>query len=407
MNTKVTRTAILFMALVLIISLFGCGGQQPTPASTQAPTEPPAAADTVAPTDMPVPPQPIKIGVIAPTTGDMGFLGDLIKQLIEFVQTDVNGKGGINGQPVTILLEDDGGTSAGAVTAAQKLITVDKVDALVGPLFTSSIIAVKPIATEANVPVMIATSADPQIFAENGYVFSLDVGNEVSVNLLSDYLFNAKGFKKLAILGEYNDQTLSMIDIFNQDWTDKGGTVVSSATFNPGTDDFRTTLTQIKQQNPDVIWIKSNTQELQTIIRQMTELGMNEVFIATDYQAIQNDFYTNVGTVVDGRLAYTQNGVATDPETMAKYTEFSDAYSKAYGAAPEAFISLLYDDFGLLFQAMQTGATSGPDLRSALASIKQFTGVTGFITFDSTGRSSGSSTILEYKDGETSVVAHN
>lgn len=395
MKTKLFKVVVLFILIASMIS--ACADIPATPAATEAPTEAVATVNA----------EPIKVGVIAPTTGELAYLGDMIKQLVEFVQNEVNNNGGINGQPVSIILEDDQGSSAGAVTAAQKLIEVDKVNALVGPLFTSSIIAVKPIATDAQVPVMIATSADPQIFADNGYVFSLDVGNEVSINLLSDYLYNTKGFENLAILGIYNDQTLSMIDIFTADWTEKGGTVVSNATFNAGTDDFRTNLTQIKQQNPDVIWVKSDTQELETIIRQMTELGMTDVFITTDYQAIQSEFFTNVGEVVDGRIAYTQNGIASDPETIAKYDAFSEAFNAAYGANPEAFISLLYDDFGLLFQAMNTGATSGDELRTALASIESFTGVTGFITFDSTGRSSGSSTIIEYKDGKTSVAATN
>lgn len=131
----------------------------------------------------------IKIGLIGPATGDTAFLGEQMKQLMEFVQKEVNDAGGINGKSVTFYMEDDAGTSSGAATAAQKLVDVTKVDALVGPLFTSCVLAVKPIVNNAKVPTMIPTSADQGIFQENGYIYSLDAANEISVKLSSQYLF--------------------------------------------------------------------------------------------------------------------------------------------------------------------------------------------------------------------------
>ncbi len=321
---------------------------------------------------------------------------------------ELDNAGGINGTPVTLLVEDDAGTSAGAVTAANKLIDVDHVNALVGPLFTSNIIAVKPVATEAEVPVMIATSADEHIFAQDGYVFSIDAANEVSIKLLSQYLYYEKGFRNLSILGNYNDQTLSMIDYFNSFWSGYGGTVVSSATFLSGSDDFRTELTKINDAQPDVVWISADTQEFQTIIRQMAELGMDNVFLATDYQAIQADFFEAVGAYVDGRLCYTQNGVASDIPTQEKYDAFITGYSDMFGEEPEAFVSLLYDCFELLFTGLENSATyKGADIRASIAGIEDFIGVSGHITFDDWGRSQGSSTILSYENGLTAVVDYS
>ncbi len=344
----------------------------------------------------------MKIGLIGPTTGDTAFLGEQMKQLMEFVQKEVNDAGGVNGKSVTFYMEDDAGTSSGAATAAQKLVDVTKVDALVGPLFTSCVLAVKPIVNDAKVPTMIPTSADQGIFQENGYVYSLDAANEISVKLSSQYLFHEKGFQKAALLGNYNDQTVDMFQYFNQFWKEYGGEVVYESTYNSGTDDFRTELAQIKQANPDCLWIRADSEEFMSMTRQIVELGLDQVFICTDYQAIQGELFDAVGEQLDGRLIYTQNGVASDNVTKAKYEDFNSRYTEATGAAPEAHIALMYDCIHLLLDSMKaSGASTGEELRKALSNQKDFVGVTGYITFDEWGKSEGSSTIVLYEGGKS------
>jgi branched-chain amino acid transport system substrate-binding protein len=384
---------LVFTALALLFLFAGCGKKE----TGQAVASGEASAKSVAQ-------QVIKIGTISPNTGNTAFLGELMGTLVEYVGDEVNGMGGINGAKVEIIREDSAGTSVGAATAAQKLINVDKVTAIIGPLFTTCVLAAKPIAEQSKTPLIVATSSHKDIFAENGYVFSIDAANEVSVKLLSKYLYDEKGFRKLSILGSYNDQTLDMINIFDRLWKEYGGNDVSHATFNPGTEDFRTDLTLIKNQNPDVIWIKADADEMKTIVRQMFELGLDKVFIATDYQAIQAaDFFDSFGKLLDGHFCYTQNGLASDAPTKAKYDAFTVGYRARYGNDPDAMVVLYYDTFYILFEALKKGTYSGEALRNAIGSTEDFTGASGYVTFDSWGRSTGSSTIVEYKDGKSFV----
>lgn len=406
------------LAIGMLLSLSACGtqnsGQPDTTDSTDAPsaaetqeeeTQAPEAQEEETPADSSQDvPSEIKIGLIGPVTGDTAFLGEDMRMLAELLQAEVDEAGGINGIPVTFLLEDDAGNSSGAVTAAQKHITVNNVNAILGPLFTSNVLAIKPIVNEAKVPAMIPTSADSGIFQEDGYVFSLDAANDVSVKLLCQYLSKEKGFTKLAILGNYNDQTLSMIDYFNEFWTEYGGTVVYSSTFNSGTDDFRTELTKIKDAEPEVLWISADSEEFLSMSRQLVELGLNDVFIATDYQAIQGEALDVVGEYMDGRLVYTQNGVASDEATSSKYEQFRTAWVDAYGVEPEAHSSLLYDCAHLVLEAMsESGCYSGDGLRQALLNNTDFVGVCGYPVFDNYGKSEGSSTIVIYENGEAVV----
>lgn len=407
------------LAIGMLLSLSACGSQSPsksddtaatTPAAeTQADETPaaetqeetPADSSQEAPADAP---SEITIGLIGPVTGDTAFLGEDMRMLAELLQAEVDEAGGVNGIPVTFILEDDAGNSSGAATAAQKHITVNNVNAILGPLFTSNVLAIKPIVNEAKVPAMIPTSADSGIFQEDGYVFSLDAANDVSVKLLCQYLSKEKGFTKLAILGNYNDQTLSMIDYFGEFWTEYGGTIVYSSTFNSGTDDFRTELTKIKDAAPEVLWVSADSEEFLSMSRQLVELGLDDVFISTDYQAIQGETLGVVGEYLDGRLVYTQNGVASDEATSSKYEAFSTAWEAAYGVAPEAHSCLLYDCAHLVLEAMsESGCYSGDGLRQALLNNTDFVGVSGYPVFDNYGKSEGSSTIVIYENGESVV----
>lgn len=112
-----------------------------------------------------------------------------------------------------------------------------------------------------------------------------------------------------------------------------------------------------------------------SMTRQIVELGLDDVFICTDYQAIQGELFDTVGKQLDGRLIYTQNGVASDDATKSKYEDFNKRYTEATGAAPEAHIALMYDCIHLLLNSMETSkASTGEEVRKALARPKGFCG---------------------------------
>lgn len=198
------------------------------------------------------------------------------------------------------------------------------------------------------------------------------------------------------------------LTLFDKAWTEYGGSVVYSSTFNAGAEDFRTELTKIKDAAPDVIWCKATAEEFMTLGRQIVELGLDDVFIATDFQAVQDEsIYDVIGSAVDGRLVYTRNGVANDDTTRAIYNAFESAYKDAYGVEPEAHICLLYDCIQLIVKAMETGSYSGDALRAALLGLQNEPGCCGYVTFDNFGRSEGSSTIAAYQNGGVEILNYS
>ena len=344
----------------------------------------------------------IKIGVICPMTGDTAFLGEQMSELVRYVDKEINDSGGINGMKVNIIMEDDAGVSAGAARATQKLTSIDNVNVIIGPLFTPCVLAAKPIVESAKVPLITATSNHKDIFSENGFVFSIDSTDELASKNYISYLSKVKGFRRLSLMGSYNDQTLEMIRLLKEFWP---GNIAAESTFNSGTEDFRTELTKIKNAGTDALWLGADSEELGRIIRQMTELGMNDVFIATDYQAVRGTFMADFGSVVDGRFCYTSmGGASSDPQIATKLDKFLTGYRNMFRSDPDPFLQMYYDTFIIAFEALKKGGYSGTELRNAISKTDRVMGINDYYSFDSLGQCIGTSLLVEYRNGKIEVV---
>ena len=350
-------------------------------------------------------PGEIRIGVIGPMTGATAFLGEQMKQLIEIVNNEFDESGGINGIPVSFHIEDDNGNSNGAAVAIQKLVDFTDVNAVIGPLFTPTALAVKPIAEANQVPVLLATVSNPGVFSENGYMFSLDPSDEMVIRAHTSYLNNKKGFNKVALLGNYSDATLLEFSYFNQFWLDLGGEVVFEATYNPGSDDFRTELVRIRESGAEAIFIRAIAEEFRSFIRQLVELGLDDIFIATDYQAVQDaTIFDFVGDSVDGRMIFTRPSVANEDSAITRAESFMRKYHDTFGVELEAHILMLYDCLYLIAEAIKSGAYEGEDIRDYLYAIDSFPGITGNISFSSVGLAEGGVTLMEYANGRVNRI---
>lgn len=342
----------------------------------------------------------IKVGVVVPLSGDMAWAGEAIKSVAEYVAEELKASGGINGKEVEFIFEDDMATPANSVTAVQKMTNVYNVNAIYGPLFTNSLMAVKDIVNENKVVLIQPTSANPQIFQDKGYIFSLDCPTELSIKTHCEYLIKNKGLKTIALFGVQSDQTMSMIETFNKYWVEYGGEIVFSDMFNSATTDFRTELTQIRALDPDVLWFTGTAENGANIIRQAQELGFDDsTWFASDYEIISQTFYDDFGSFLDGHFHYTKAGVPGDERTKNLYNTLTEEFT-ASGRELSPITHLVYDAFDILFEAMKTGAYSGDALRQALIGLDVYEGATGYTDFEANGNPIRSVTIINYENGE-------
>jgi len=327
----------------------------------------------------PTEPQVVKLGHIAPLTGDVAIYGEWETQGIDLAVEEINAKGGINGRQLVVIHEDDQFDPATMTNALNKLITVDKVPAVIGEPSSTGTLALAPIA-ERNKVVLISDAAAAISISNAGeYIYRVFPSNALEGQKLVE-ISSSLNLTDGAILYINNDFGIGLAKEVNDRFVSKGGTISISEGYSPDATDFRTSLTKIKEKNPKAIFLLGYPKDMAMILKQARELGINSQFLAPD---TFNDpqILEQAGSAAEGVIfVYPSNG---DP---AKWQQFSDKIKNKYGNTTDVNIitAMAYDTTNVLAAAMKNGFT-GSEIKTGLDQIKDYPGVTGNITFDKNG----------------------
>jgi branched-chain amino acid transport system substrate-binding protein len=351
------RRAILFSVLLLIVfSLPACSKKQPES-------------------------KEIKIGVIAPFSGESAKYGEDIKRGYDLAAEELNAGGGIKGGKIKLIYEDDEGKPDKAVTAAQKLIQKDKVIAILGPLWSSPTLAVAPIAEKNKVVLLSSGASSPKLTDAGDYIFRNEVSDSYGAEQTAKR-FLELGFKDIAILYVNNDFGVGQKDVTEQVYTKEGGKILIAESFEQDAHDFRTQLSKIKEANPPAIFIVGYKETI-LILQQMRELGIKAQILSV---ALFEDpeILEKVGNIAEGAI-YTYYGTF-DPNSNNEWIQrFVKRFKEKYGTNPQYYAPLGYDAVKILALAIEKGGDNSESIKNALYSIRDFPGLSGSNSFDKNG----------------------
>ena len=214
----------------------------------------------------------IKVGFIAPLTGDAAVYGEPARNVTQLAINEINANGGINGRQLQLIAEDGKCNGESAASAAQKLVNVDKVQFIIGGFCSGESLAAEPITTAANVFLFSSGSSSPDLTGKSP-LFARDFPSDATQGkVLADLSANDKKWKKVAVIQEQTDYAVGLDKSFNDNFSSLGGATVKQE-FSTGTTDFRSLLTQLKSQNPDALLIDVQTPaNAQIIFKQMADL---------------------------------------------------------------------------------------------------------------------------------------
>lgn len=305
--------------------------------------------------------QTIRIGYIAPLTGNVAFLGEGIKNAAELAMADLNKKN--NKYNYEVVFEDDAFTPAKTASAANKIINIDKVDAIVTVASAAGGVA-NPIAEKAGI-VHFGIASDPAI-AKGKYNF---INWTPPAEEVKTFISEAKkrGIKKISVFGQQISGITAVVDELKRQTPGTGIEVVSEDISNFGDKDFRTQIQKAKMASPDYILLVMFSPELELITKQIREVG-----IKTPLTAIESFELSDDPKIFEG-LWYVN---ASDPTA-----KFSSNYQMAYGKSPSIATPNAYDIVGLIAKAAESfdGKTkpSATDIVSELLKIKGYDGAMG------------------------------
>jgi branched-chain amino acid transport system substrate-binding protein len=307
------------------------------------------------------------------------------------------------GRKVELVVVDNKSDKVEAATAAARLIEKDKVVAIIGSWGSSLSMAAGDAVKAAKIPAMGTSCTNPLVTQGNEFYFRVCFIDTFQGVVMSNYAFNKLGAKKVAIIQEVSsDYAVGLAKFFTDNFkklTGDENSIIAVANYNTGDQDFTAQLTNIKAQNPDVIFAPGNFTESALVIKQARQLGIKTPIIGGDAWEAP-EFIEIGGDAVEGAVFSTF--FASEKPITAESTKLIDAYKAEYGGKdPAAVTALGYDAYLILIRAIEAAGTAeSVKIQEALVAIKGFQGAAGVVTFDENRNAIKSAVIKTVKDGK-------
>src|SRR5690625_4594097 len=342
------------------------------------------------------------VGLNAELTGSIPVVGQSSLRGAQIAVDEMNAAGGleIGGKTYTIRLvvEDNEDKAPSANAATAKLITQHNVVAVIGPNASRNAIPAADSANNLQTPIISPWSTAVETTENRPYVFRAAFIDDFQGEVVATFAREQLGAQTAAVLFDIaSDYNKGIAEIFRDRFTAAGGRIVAFETYTTGDRDFSSQLTNIRVQNPDVLFLPNYYSEVPLQVQQARRLGFTGHIVGSDSWG-NEEIIALGGALMEGLFFSTH--YAPDIATPVA-RQFIEAYQARYGSPPDDVAALTYDSFGLLFQAIQEAGRLDRDaVREALANISDFEGVTGSMTFTGTGDPIKSAVFIQIKDGK-------
>lgn len=376
-------TSACLVAALSTALLAGCGGEKKDSAAANA--------------------DKYVIGASFELTGNVANYGKSTLSGLKLAVDQVNKAGGVNGRQLVVVESDNKSEPAESGNSVTKLITQDKVVAVVGPATSGCVFAATPVVTSNKVPLIAPCATAPAITVDNGqvkeFIFRACFIDPFQGRVMAEFADKTLGVKNVAILHDASsDYSKGLAEVFEKTLNEKGGKVVAKEAFLSKDIDFKAALTKIKAANPEAIYIPGYYEEVAKIIKQTREIGLNVPLIGCDGwdspklveiagpEALNNTYFSSAFSVQD------------QTESVQK---FIADYKAMYQKDPDIFCMQGYNAGLVLADALKRAGdgADGTKLAAAIAATKDLPVASGKLTYDKDHNPIISAIIIEMKDG--------
>ncbi len=342
-------------------------------------------------------PEEIKIGAVLPLTGDGALYGQMAKKAIDLAVEETNAKGGIKGRNLSMIYEDSQIKPDLATNAVTKLITVDNVTAIIGPMSSNEFLPVIPIVQKNKVVIVSPSATSKDITKAGDYKFRTIVSDIYDGTAMAQFAFNKMGYRNVSVfyIDEAGPKGVSVA--FMEEFKRLGGKIIAEEKGTQEGTDFRTQITKIKGANPDAVYFAGYAKETVIFLTQAKELGLKKQLMT--HQLIDDpDVIIRAGDTANG-VIFTSPKLT--PETGGQAVkDFFEKFRQRYGEDPQNFAPNTYDAVMLIVKAMDKYGANSESIKKGLYEIKGYQGASGEITIDENGDVVQSMMIMVIKDGK-------
>jgi branched-chain amino acid transport system substrate-binding protein len=340
----------------------------------------------------------IVIGEYGSLTGTTATFGISTKNGIDMAVDDINNAGGVLGKKVRVIIEDDQGRPEEAQTVVTKLITQDRVIAVLGEVASSRSLAAAPVAQQNQIPMISPSSTNPRVTQVGDYIFRVCFIDPFQGFVMAKFTTETLKLRNVAILRDIkNDYSVGLADVFAENMAQMGGSIVADESYSEGDTDFSAQLTAIKAKNPQGIFIPGYYTEVGLIARQARTLGLTVPLLGGD--GWDSPKLWEIGGEALNNSYFSTHYSVDDPSPAIQ--KFVADYKARFNEVPDGLAALGYDAAHILFDAIRRANSTEPSqIRDALAQIKDYAGVTGTITLDAERNAIKPAVVLKVQDGK-------
>ncbi len=340
----------------------------------------------------------IKFGIVGSMTGPGALSGESAVRGATLAIDEINTAGGVKGQKLELVVEDDQTTNEGVVSAYQK-ISSSGVVAATGISRSTMVLALMPYMAKYKIPVLVGGTNVTITQKENPWVFRFRPSDGISAKVMAKFLAEDLKAKKVAILYDTDAFGTGGKNGLEEAFKPLG---VESQSFGltSHSTDFTAQLVKIKQYAPDAIATYiTYSEDAAVVVRQAKEMGMNIPFMGSPSLTAATTVKLAKDTV---NGAY---GVADYfPEQNEVANSFNKKYKEKYKDEPDFYSAFVYDAVKVAAQVMEKKGTTPEQLADGLREFKGWTGTEGEYEFDKTGEGLHAYTVVQVANGVQKMV---
>jgi len=353
----------------------------------------------------PSPAQTLVVGAVGSLTGPEAHFGLDTRDGVALAIDEANADGGVGGKRLVLRSYDAQSKPEEAANAAMRLVMQDRVALVIGENASSNTLAMAPAVARAQVPLISPSATNPRVTSEGGpYVFRVCFVDTFQGEAMAAFARRNLDLTRVAVLTDLkSDYSIGLAEVFRRRFRELGGQVVSEESYAKGDTDFRALLTRVKARRPEAIFVPGYYSDAGPIAHQARELGIQAVLLGGDGWESGGKLVELGGSAVEG--AYYSTHFSPDNPSPAVQS-FIGRYRARYGKLPDSLGALGYDAARVGIEALRrSSGPGGPALREAIASTRDFDGVTGRISFGPDRNAVKSAVVVRLAQGKPVFVA--
>jgi branched-chain amino acid transport system substrate-binding protein len=324
----------------------------------------------------------IRVGLLYPTSG---VYAGPAKQGIEGATLAFEEAGNqVAGRKLVLVVEDDEAKPDVALAKAKKLVESDKVQVLMGVIWSPNAMALRPYVHERKVPLVLSEAAVRPITQEAGspYIFRTSFASGQMTVPFGTYACSKLGYKKIVAIAFDSVFGREQGDFLETGCKQAGGAVVEKIYAPVETADFAPYFARIQQANPDAVWALWSGAAALRFVQQYNDFGMKQKYPLLGFGPLTDEFILKAsGKAADGAISYYNYSPAID---SAENKRFVEAYRKRFGSEPGVFSSGGYLAARAIVEAAKAVKGDLSDSGKFVAALKevQFDAPSGKFRFD-------------------------